>query len=587
MLSKITYWITFVILSYLCFTFYPRWEHGDNEATISWDASGYYTYLPAFIIYKDVKQMKFHDSLMHQYKFTPYNTQYKLVDSFGNKTCVYTIGQAINYLPFFLIAHSLATSLGYAADGYSLPYQVSISLGALLMGLIGLYYLRKVLLEYFSEVTTSITMLILVFATNYLNYIIIDAGMTHCWIFSWLCILLYHTIQFYKKPTTYRGIGIGAIVGFITIIRPTDFLCILIPLCWNLHTFSIAGFKHRLAFILEHFQKYLSAFIVGASVISIQFMYWKYTTGDWYFYSYSGEGFSWTKPHFMDYIFSYRSGWLTYTPIMYLAIFGIYFILREKFQQVTILITLACTIWYVTAWEIWWYGGRAMLQSYAMWVFPLAFVVENLQKNIFSRILLSFLFVFGLSYNYWFTKNIHGGIIDYSNMTKNYFWRSLGKYEIDKREKKFLEIHDYYDGKIKDSLVLFKFNKKNISIGTDSTFESNLRNEEEILFNSSDSVLQQYEWARLRLRFQVTKAQWDQSFMHTMQLILSQDGNQVRSNTFKLERVCDDTEIVNEYLDIKLSKTDFDKLEWIIKKPKLANNQLYIHSAELILFCED
>jgi hypothetical protein len=91
----------------------------------------------------------------------------------------YSCGLALQYLPYFLIAHTIAKPLGYPNDGFSVPYQLAITLGALITACIGLWYTRKSLLNYFSESTTSFSLLFIVFATNYLNFSTIDVGMTH------------------------------------------------------------------------------------------------------------------------------------------------------------------------------------------------------------------------------------------------------------------------------------------------------------------------------------------------------------------------------------------------------------------------
>jgi hypothetical protein len=48
---------------YTAFIFYPKWKQSGVEATISWDASGYYMYLPALFIYQDIKTCSFKDSV--------------------------------------------------------------------------------------------------------------------------------------------------------------------------------------------------------------------------------------------------------------------------------------------------------------------------------------------------------------------------------------------------------------------------------------------------------------------------------------------------------------------------------------------
>ena len=51
------------------------------------------------------------------------------------------------------MAQLVAKPLGYLDNGFSLPNQLAIQLGALKMCLLGLWYLRKLLLEYFKDST--------------------------------------------------------------------------------------------------------------------------------------------------------------------------------------------------------------------------------------------------------------------------------------------------------------------------------------------------------------------------------------------------------------------------------------------------
>jgi len=46
---------------------YPKWEQPQTEATLSWDVMGYYLYLPAAIIYKDLKKLSFKDDIVEKY----------------------------------------------------------------------------------------------------------------------------------------------------------------------------------------------------------------------------------------------------------------------------------------------------------------------------------------------------------------------------------------------------------------------------------------------------------------------------------------------------------------------------------------
>ncbi|NDC41610.1 MAG: hypothetical protein EBZ77_08680, partial [Chitinophagia bacterium] len=150
------------------FMYYPRWRLGRTEATISYDVSGYYWYLPSLFIYHDLKGQSFKDSVLQHYAMTPEFLQgFKMPN--GNYVMKYSSGMAVMYLPFFTIAHLLAKPLGYPPDGFSPPYQLAIQIGGFLMAILGLFYLRRLLLLFFSDGVVAATLAVLVLGTNYLN----------------------------------------------------------------------------------------------------------------------------------------------------------------------------------------------------------------------------------------------------------------------------------------------------------------------------------------------------------------------------------------------------------------------------------
>ena len=91
--------------------YYPKWQMTKTEATISWDVSGYYFYLPALLIYKDLRKVEFRDSIVQQYEMSSGGYQAYDHES-GNRVMKYSAGMSLQYLPFFAIAHSVATFPG-------------------------------------------------------------------------------------------------------------------------------------------------------------------------------------------------------------------------------------------------------------------------------------------------------------------------------------------------------------------------------------------------------------------------------------------------------------------------------------------
>lgn len=117
-------------LTIFSLTYYPKYKQEESEATISWDVSGYYWYLPAVFIYKDLKGLNFSDSIRNANGCSPDNQQITNLPN-GSKVLKYSSGLTVQYLPFFLMAKLLAKPLGYLDNRFSLPYQLEIQLGAL------------------------------------------------------------------------------------------------------------------------------------------------------------------------------------------------------------------------------------------------------------------------------------------------------------------------------------------------------------------------------------------------------------------------------------------------------------------------
>jgi len=96
--SKISLWVSCILLSIIALFYYPKWNKDTTEATISWDVSGYYWYLPAFFIYNDVKKIEFSNQILEKYRPTPGLLQaYKHKSE--NYVMKYSSGQAMVLLP--------------------------------------------------------------------------------------------------------------------------------------------------------------------------------------------------------------------------------------------------------------------------------------------------------------------------------------------------------------------------------------------------------------------------------------------------------------------------------------------------------
>ncbi len=542
------------------FFYYPKWSKKKVEATLSWDVSGYYMYLPAIFIYKDIKQCTFLDSIVSQYKPTFSIQQAYLHEPSGNYVMKYSMGQAVLLSPAFFVAHLWACiSDRYPPDGFSLPYQLVISMWSLMMALIGLIFLRLNLLEYFDETSVGLTLLGLVLGSNYLNYSAIDGAMTHSSLFTLYAILVYAAIHFYKQPSYLKAVVIGLVVGLMTLTRPTELVSCLIPLLWGMR-FRLSDLKRHALFMMEHKRKYALAVLTTVLVGSMQVAYWYVVTGDLFVYSYKDQGFSWLDPHLTEGLFSFKCGWLLYTPIMAFALVGCLFLFRtKKLAAFPILVFLTAFIYLTFAWDIWWYGGslgqRAMVQSYAILAFPLgAFMSFLVRARALVKWLTIMLMIFCSYVNLWFTHQAHkGGLHKGAQTTKAYFLNTFLTYKHNPEHLKLLDgISELYDGDAKEAHTILR----------DTLYKKHLdhhNSSAEMLIPSEDNW-QKYAWIRVSADFEVDKKEWSTWKMTHFTFSLKNEGGVVKHGYYRVQRYLEENKPQRLFLDIRIPDQKADLL---------------------------
>jgi hypothetical protein len=415
---------------------------------LTYDTFGYYLYLPGIFIYD---QLEYSDpskleELNEQYGFT--TTFYQFVRAPNMKYLnKYSMGLAFLYLPFFLIAHLIANLAGFPADGLSPPYQYSLLVGGFIYSIIGVFILRKVLLRYFSDLQVAITLALLIFGTNYIYDAIFKGMMPHSMLFSVYALLIWLTIRWHEKPTLKYAVYIGLTAGLLILARPSEIVCMIIPLLWGVT--GKESFKHRIVF----WKKNIRHLIVAAGCVFMvwipQMIYWKAITGSFLFYSYAnpGEGFDFLSPHTWHVLFSFRKGWLIYSPIMVFALSGFYLLYkknRELFWPLIIFFIL--NLYLVSSWTNWWYaesfGQRALIQSYAVMAVPLGFFVQHILDNRrkWLKVLILALSLVFIALNGFQIWQLRHGILDASRMTRAYYFSIFGKTSVTEDQKKLLII---------------------------------------------------------------------------------------------------------------------------------------------------
>lgn len=392
---------------------------GDFQKQTTWDALGYYFYLPASQIYQAENSRTWLDSLDKTYHLSGGDIYQVQKHTSGNDVGKYLRGVSIMQWPFFQAAHWYARYTGHApADGFSWPYQRAIAIACLFYGLLGLFLLRSFLLKFFSDQIVAAGLLLLMLATNAIQYIAIEGGQSHGYIFALYAIMLTLTYRWHQSPNTLLSFLMGGIFGLACISRPTEAVMMFIPLLWNVQNKS--DWKQKWQMVIQNPRFVISLLLGILLALSPQLLYWKKVTGLWIYDV--GSKWDFLNPHWRV-LFGPEKGWFVYTPITICMVLGLWLIREKKIRYALITFCLL-NIYIIIAWHTWRYGGsystRALVQSYPVFAIPLCAFVERVYSSN-KKIIIALLMFYLMGLNLFQIRQYNQTILHYDDMNWAYY----------------------------------------------------------------------------------------------------------------------------------------------------------------------
>jgi len=361
-------------------------------------------------------------------------------------------GMSLMYLPFFLIAELFSKA---GSTGYEPMYVWSIHMGCILYVLLGLIYCRKTLLYWFSEKVTAITIGVIFFGSNLLCYTLINSELSHGILFFLISAFVYYVVKWHLSKSVASFLIFCFILGLITVIRPTEICIGIFPLLIGIS--SLQDFKEKWVNFADHRYYFFVGIVVFFIPLFPQLLYWKMQAGQWLFFSYgSSEGFFWTEPKLFNILFSYRKGWLVYSPLMALSIFGFVLLFKRNIALFWgSLIYFGINLYLVSAWWDWGFGGsfgmRALVQVGAVLIIPLAYMLQwliEINKHKVAKMVFYVLITFFCGLNVFQSNLYKHGIISFDGMTKEAYWFTFLKKTYSPDDLLYLETlvkHPNYD----------------------------------------------------------------------------------------------------------------------------------------------
>lgn len=385
------------------------------------DGDGYYDYLPALFIYGDLPNAE--DSLASE----RIRNQGVYINYKEHKLNKYPCGTATLIFPFFVYAHLTAPLQHFPNDGFSLPYQRAVFYAAITYLLIGLVFLRKLLLLYkASRPSIILTQCLVVFSTSLINYVYYDPSFSHVYSFFAITAFLYYTKAYFTDKTPANFLRACFFFGLIFILRQINILILLfIPF--------LAGSSQEIKAITTRLLKDHWTIVKGLAifflVVSIQLFFWYWQTGEWFVYSYQSESFNFLSPEFTNILFSYRKGFFIYTPVFFISLLGLFVYLKNKqfYLLTTWLIFFLVLTYVLSSWWCWFYGMsyglRAYIDFYSVFCILIVVLLESKKRLFVVPVVILLLLTIPLNMiqTYQYKKQI----FHWDSMDKQKYWMVL------------------------------------------------------------------------------------------------------------------------------------------------------------------
>ncbi len=400
-----------------------------NGYVIGSDGLSYYAHLRSMVVDGD---------LQYANEFLEYNRFDHAVPNPHQRTSTnhvpnkYSIGPALLWTPFFLVAHALtilAEQFGFdlEPDGYSVLYQLFIGFGSIIYGLTGLILIYKINLRFFHKNEALIATSFIALGTNVFYYLTDEPTMSHSMSLFAVSLFAFIWVKDIGNREKRAMILLGLTAGLMILIRPQNVMFLVLLVIEWIGVLKIdSSFVSRLRKqIIE-----IGLFVIALLIILLpQFVTWKILYGHFLFYSYEGEGFNFANPHLLESLFSARHGLISWTPGILLSLAGVSIFLRKNPKIGLVLIVAFVLQWYLNAsWHCWWFGhsfgGRAYINCSFIFAIGIAMFLTSVKKwRVSIHLLLAALIGWNLLFGFQYTLGMlpHAEAVEFRQVLLNQF----------------------------------------------------------------------------------------------------------------------------------------------------------------------
>jgi hypothetical protein len=310
----------------------------------------------------------------------------------------FTVGPAILWTPFLLIAHAgvlLARSLGSAvpADGFSAPYRIAMALATAIYGFLGLFISFRLARKYVDERWALLATLAIWWASSLPVYMYFNPSWSHAQSAFVVALFLWYWHETRDSRNLMQWIVLGALAGVMLDVYYANAMLFVILPFEALRDYS-AAFRRatpgtprvsqllarHLLFAIALFVCLLPTFmahrIIYGSILESGYI----PISQW----------NWTSPYFLSVLLSANHGLISWTPILLFSIIGLLAFWRSVPRVgATFLLAALAFYFFIAAYPDWAgissYGSRFFVSLTVLFVLGLAVFLDRFTRIFQTR----------------------------------------------------------------------------------------------------------------------------------------------------------------------------------------------------------
>ncbi len=321
-----------VVLFVLTLPMVNPWVRGDGV--------GYYAYVRSLLIDHDLRFEEEWQAANPSFKIGRVESNNQLradqYTSTGHVANHFSVGPSLLWAPFLVVVHPVVLGLNklgahVPADGYSPPYLITMALATATYGFLGLYLAFRLARKYYEERWAFLATLGIWFGSSLPVYMYFNPSWSHSHSAFAVALFLWYWHRTRGQRSAKQWVLLGACSGLMIDVYYINAIFLLIPILEALAAYRRALGKNGAAvgrLLADHVLYGLAGLIAFLPTLITR----KIIYGSAFELGY-GEKWFWTTPALKDVLFSANHGFLSWTPILILAVLGVYLFRKADRQM--------------------------------------------------------------------------------------------------------------------------------------------------------------------------------------------------------------------------------------------------------------